>query len=274
VCPACREGRAVLCDRLEKVTYRNRLPSGATRLHARDQAVAPFLGTACFSDFVVIPEEAAVVVSSDVPFEALATLGCAVVTGVGAVTTSARVPPGSRVVVIGAGGVGLNVVQGAAIAGCELVIAIDLRPAPLEIAKQFGATNTIQGGGNTADAVRELTAGRGADYVFDTVGTPGTVTDALACARKGGTVVLTGLARGDALAAFPMFPFVMQEKRLIGSVYGSGQPVRDIPRLVSWYQDGRLKLNELVSRTYALEGVNDALSALAASDGARGIIRW
>jgi S-(hydroxymethyl)glutathione dehydrogenase/alcohol dehydrogenase len=274
VCPPCREGRAVLCDRLEKVTYRNRLPSGATRLHARDQPVAPFLGTACFSDFVVIPEEAAVVVSSDVPFEALATLGCAVVTGVGAVTTSARVPPGSRVAVIGAGGVGLNVVQGAAITGCELVVAIDLRPAPLEIAKQFGATNTIQGGGKTADAVRELTAGRGADFVFDTVGTPGTVTEALACARKGGTVVLTGLARGDTLAAFPMFPFVMQEKRLIGSVYGSGQPVRDIPRLVSWYQDGRLKLNELVSRTYDLEGVNDALSALAASDGARGIIRW
>jgi S-(hydroxymethyl)glutathione dehydrogenase / alcohol dehydrogenase len=274
VCPPCRDGRAVLCDRLEKVTYRNRLPSGATRLRARDQAVAPFLGTACFSDFVVIPEEAAVVVSADVPFEALATLGCAVVTGVGAVTTSARVPPGSRVVVIGAGGVGLNVVQGAAIAGCEIVVAIDLRPAPLEIAKQFGATNTIQGGGKTADAVRELTAGRGADFVFDTVGTPGTVTEALACARKGGTVVLTGLARGDALAAFPMFPFVMQEKRLIGSVYGSGQPVRDIPRLVSWYQDGRLKLDELVSRTYALEGANDALSALAASDGARGIIRW
>jgi S-(hydroxymethyl)glutathione dehydrogenase / alcohol dehydrogenase len=274
VCPPCRDGRAVLCDRLEKVTYRNRLPSGATRLHARDQPVAPFLGTACFSDFVVIPEEAAVVVSSDVPFEALATLGCAVVTGVGAVTTSARVPPGSRVAVIGAGGVGLNVVQGAAIAGCEIIVAIDLRPAPLEIARQFGATQMIQGGGKTQDAVRELTGGRGADFVFDTVGTPDTVTEALACARKGGTVVLTGLARGDALAAFPMFPFVMQEKRLIGSVYGSGQPARDILRLVSWYQDGRLKLDELVSRTYALAGVNDALSALAASDGARGVIRW
>jgi S-(hydroxymethyl)glutathione dehydrogenase/alcohol dehydrogenase len=274
VCPSCREGRAVLCDRLERITYRNRLPSGATRLHARDQAVAPFLGTACFSDFVVIPEEAAVVVSPDVPFDALATLGCAVVTGVGAVTTSARVPSGSRVAVIGAGGVGLNVVQGAAIAGCEVIVAIDLRPAPLEIAKQFGATNTIRGGGKTADAVRELTAGRGADFVFDTVGTPGTVTEALSCARKGGTVVLTGLARGDAMAGFPMFPFVMQEKRLIGSVYGSGQPVRDIPRLVSWYQDGRLKLKELVSRTYALEGVNDALAALAASDGARGVIKW
>ncbi|OLE78274.1 MAG: hypothetical protein AUF76_19600, partial [Acidobacteria bacterium 13_1_20CM_2_65_9] len=193
VCAPCREGRAVLCDRLERVTYRNRLPSGASHVHARDQAVAPFLGTACFADFVIVPEEGAIRVSPDVPFDALATVGCAVVTGVGAVTNAAQVTPGSRVAVIGAGGVGLNVVQGAAIAGCEMVIAIDLRPAPLEIAKRFGATHTIAAGEKMADAIRELTAGRGADFVFDTVGNPRTLTDALASARKGGTVVLTGL---------------------------------------------------------------------------------
>jgi len=275
LCAPCREGRAVLCDRLEKVTYRNRLPSGASHLHARDQAVAPFLGTACFSDFVIVPEEGAIRVSPDVPFDALATVGCAVVTGVGAVRNAAQVTPGSRVAVIGAGGIGLNVVQGAAIAGCETVIAIDLRPVPLEIAKRFGATHTIPAAGEKiADAVRDLTGGRGADFVFDTVGNTRTLTDALAMARKGGTVVLTGLARGDTQAAFPMFPFVMQEKRLIGSVYGSGQPRRDIPNLVSLYQQGRLKLQELVSRTYTLSGVNDALDALASSDGARGVIKW
>jgi len=274
VCPPCREGRAVLCDRLEKVTYRNRLPSGAARLHARAQTVAPFLGTACFSDFVVVPQEGAVRVPRDVPFDALATVGCAVVTGIGAVTTAARVTPGSRVVVIGAGGVGLNVVQGAAIAGCETIVAVDLRPAPLEIARRFGATDTIAAGEKMPEAIRELTAGRGADFVFDTVGTPRTLADALASTRKGGTVVLTGLARGDTQAAFPMFPFVMQEKKLIGSVYGSGQPVRDIANLVSLYQQGRLKLRELVSRTYPLNGVNDALEALGSSDGARGVITW
>jgi len=274
VCPPCREGRAVLCDRLEKVTYRNRLPSGATHVHARDQAVAPFLGTACFSDFVIVAEEGAIRVARDVPFDALATVGCAVVTGIGAVTNAARVSPGSRVVVIGAGGVGLNVVQGAAIAGSDVVIAIDVRPAPLAIAKAFGATHTMPSADKVADDVRELTNGRGADFVFDTVGTPRTLTDALAMTRKGGTVVLTGLARGDTQAAFPMFPFVMQEKRLIGSVYGSGHPQRDIPALVSLYQQGRLKLNELVTRTYPLSGVNDALAALASSDGARGVIRW
>ena len=273
-CPPCREGRAVLCDRLDKTTYRNKLPSGASRLHARQQDVAAFLGTACFSSYVVVPEEAAIPVARDLPFDALATLGCAVLTGVGAVINAARVPEGARVAVIGAGGVGLNVVQGAAIAGSERVIAIDLRPAPLAIASTFGATDTIDAAGEVPAAIRALTNGRGADFVFDTVGSPATRATAIASTRKGGAVVLTGLSRVDSQGSIPMFPFVMQEKRLLGSVYGSGNPARDIPRLVSLYQDGRLKLKELVSRTYPLVRINDALDALAASDGARGVIRW
>ena len=273
-CAPCREGRAVLCDRLEKTTFRNRLPSGASRLHARQQDVAPFLGTACFSDFVVVPAEAAIRVARDLPFDALATLGCAVLTGVGAVMNAAKVAAGSRVAVIGAGGVGLNVVQGAVIAGSERIIAIDLRPAPLAIARTFGATDTVDAAGDVPAAVRSLTSGRGADFVFDAVGSPATLAAAIASARKGGTVVLTGLSRVDGQGTIPMFPFVMQEKRLIGSVYGSGNPARDIPRLAALYEEGKLKLRELVSRTYTLAGINDAMDALAAADGARGIIKW
>jgi len=273
-CAPCREGKAALCDRVEKVSFRNKLPSGAARIHARGKDVAPFLGTACFSDFVVVPEAGAIPVPHDVPFDALATIGCAVVTGVGAVANAAQVPRGARVAVIGAGGVGLNVVQGAAIAGCDEIIAIDLRPVPLQIARQFGATHTIDASTDVPAQVRGLTGGRGADFVFDTVGSPATLNTALTSTRKGGAVVLTGLSRVDSQASFAMFPFVMQEKRLLGSVYGSGQPSRDIPRLVSLFQEGKLKLRELVSRTYALDGVNEALDALAASDGARGVIRW
>src|SRR5262245_51054315 len=274
VCAPCREGRAVLCDRVEKVTFRNRLPSGASRLRAREQAIAPFLGTACFADFAVVPAEGAIPVPRDVPFEALATVGCAVITGVGAVINAAQVAPGSTVAVIGAGGVGLNVVQGAVIAGAERIVAIDVRPNPLAIATQFGATDAILSPEKLPDAVRAITGGRGADVGFDTVGAPRTLTDAIAAAKKGGTIVLTGLSRGDSLAAFPTFPFVMQEKRLIGSVYGSGVPARDIPQLVALYEEGKLKLRELVSRTYPLDGVNDALAALEASDGARGVLLW
>jgi S-(hydroxymethyl)glutathione dehydrogenase/alcohol dehydrogenase len=262
----------VLCERLDRTTYRNKLPSGATKLRARGQEVAHFLSTACFAQHAVIPQEGAVPVPADVPFDALATVGCAVVTGVGAVTTAARATSGSSVAIIGAGGVGLNVVQGAAIAGCEPIIAIDRRSAPLAIARSFGATHTVESPPKMPDAVRELTDGRGADYVFDTVGTPQTLADALAATRKGGTVVLTGLSRVDAVGAVQMFPFVMQEKRLVGSAYGSGQPPEDIRRLVEWFRNGRLKLRELVSRTYSLDQVNDALSALAAGEGARGVI--
>jgi len=272
VCPSCADGRAVLCDRLDKTTYRNRLPSGALRLHARGQDLHHFLGTACFAEFVVVAEEAAVVVDRDVPFDALATVGCAVVTGVGAVMTAARVPAGSRVAVIGAGGVGLNIIQGARLAECERIIAVDCQPAPLALAGTFGATDVIQAASNAAEAVRALTGGRGADFVFDTVGTPATLSDALSATRKGGTVVLTGLSRIDTLASVQTFPFVMQEKRLIGSVYGSGRPTEDIVRLVRWFQEGRLKLTELVTRIYTLNQLNQALDALATGQGARGVI--
>ncbi|MCA1575511.1 MAG: zinc-binding dehydrogenase [Acidobacteria bacterium] len=251
-----RAAGVVLCDRLERTTYRNRLPAGGSRLRARGQDVAHFNGTACFADFAVVAEEGAIPVPASVPFEVLATLGCAVVTGIGAVTNAARVERGARVAVIGAGGVGLNVVQGAVLVGCEKIIAVDTRPRPLNLARDFGATHTIEAGeGNVAEEVRALTDGRGADYVFDTVGTPATISQALESARKGGVVVLTGLSRTDALASIPTFPFVMQEKRLI----------------VTLYQGGELKLRELVTRAYQLDGINEAL---AAGEGARGIIRW
>lgn len=272
VCPPCAAGSPMLCDRLEKTTYRNRLPGGGTRLRARGQDIAPFLGTACWASHTVVPEAALVPVSRDVPFAPLAAVGCAVVTGVGAVRNAARVPSGAAVAVIGAGGVGLNVAQGASLAGASRVIVVDRAEAPLAMARALGATDAVQPTGKTSDAVRELTGGRGADFVFDTVGTPATLTDAILSARKGGTIVVTGLSRLDAQGAIRLYPFVMQEKRLVGSVYGSGNPLDDIADLVRAYQESRLKLDELVARTYPLEQVNDALAALAGGGGGRGIL--
>jgi Zn-dependent alcohol dehydrogenase len=159
------------------------------------------------------------------------------------------------------------------IAGCERIISVD-REAFHWPCGRVCATDTIRAAEEVPAAIRDKTGGRGADYVFDTVGSPSTLTDALSAARKGGTVVVTGLSRIDAHASIPIFPFVMQEKRLIGSVCGSGQPVRDIGRLISLYQEGRLKLRELIVRTYPLEQINEALDALEASAGARGMIRF
>jgi len=273
-CPMCLEGRPVLCDRLLKTTYRNRLPGGGTRLRARDQEIAHFNSTACFADYAVVAEEGAIPIPTDVPFAVLATIGCAVVTGVGAVKNAARAQQGNSVVMIGAGGVGLNVAQGASLAKCAPIIAVDLRATALNLAQDFGATHTIEASENVVEAVRELTKGRGADYVFDTVGAPATIAQAVECTRKGGSVVLTGLSRTDTLASIPAFPFVMQEKRLIGSVYGSGQPLVDIPKLVELYREGKLKLRELVTHTYRLDEVNEALNTLAGGTDARGIIEW
>lgn len=157
-CPPCLEGRPVLCDRLERTTYRNRLPAGDTLLTARGQKVLHYNGTACFADFAVVAEEGVIPVPEEVPFEALATLGCAVVTGVGAVLNAARSEAGASAVVIGTGGVGLNVVQGARLAGCERIVALDTRAEPLRLAREFGATDAVEASGEkVAERVRELT---------------------------------------------------------------------------------------------------------------------
>jgi S-(hydroxymethyl)glutathione dehydrogenase/alcohol dehydrogenase len=271
-CAPCQEGTPLLCDRLEKTTFRNKLPWGGTRLSARGEEVAPFLGTACFATHAVVPQEALVAVPSAIPFAALGAVGCAVVTGVGAVANAAKVPRGATVAVIGAGGVGVNVIQGAVLAGASRVIAVDKEAGPLAIARQLGATHVAQPSGKTADAVKELTDGRGAEFVFDTVGSPATLTDAIQSARKGGTVVVTGLSRIDAQGALRLYPFVMHEKRLIGSVYGSGNPLQDIERLVNLHLAGGLKLDELTTRRYRLDQVNEALAALAQGEGGRGVI--
>ncbi len=222
--PSCSAGRrlAVNACRADRVirscataSTRRRTVIGCRRERhdctTANERVAAFLGTACFADYAVVAEAGAIPVPRDVPFDVLATLGCAVVTGVGAVMNAAQVPSRSSVVVIGAGGVGLNVVQGAALAGSERIIAVDRQPAPLALSRVFGATDVALAPASVADAVRDLTGGLGADYVFDTVGSPSTVADAVAATRKGGTIVVTGLARIDGVASLPMFPF--QEKR-------------------------------------------------------------
>jgi Zn-dependent alcohol dehydrogenase len=254
------------------------LPWGGSRL-ARPavngepgQEVAPFLGTACFASHTVVPEEGLVRVPRDVPFTDLAAVGCAVVTGVGAVSNAARIRKGAIVAVIGAGGVGANVIQGAVLEGASTIIAIDREAAPLELARRLGATHALQPVGKTADAVKDLTGGRGAEFVFDTVGTPATLIDAVTSARKGGTVVVTGLSRLDAQGSIRMYPFVMQEKRLVGSVYGSGRPLDDIERLVKLGRERRLNLHDLATRTYQLGQINEALDALGRGEGGRGVI--
>ena len=194
-------------------------------------------------------------------------------TGVGAVTRCAEVEAGASVVVIGCGGVGLNVVQGARLAGARLIVACDLLDNKLEYAKGFGATHTINA--KTEDVVKrtqELTGGRGADYAFDAIGGEATTLQILDAIRPGGTAVIVGMAAMNVRAPITPYMMALQEKTLRGTMYGSVRPNIDFPLLVELYLDGRLKIDQLVSRTYRLAEINDGFAALRSGQVARGVV--
>jgi S-(hydroxymethyl)glutathione dehydrogenase/alcohol dehydrogenase len=221
----------------------------------------------------VVPASSAVRLPSDVPLDKAALVGCAVMTGVGAVLNTAKVTPGSLVAVFGAGGIGLNAIQGAAIADAARVLAVDVNPAKLAFAQAFGATDRVDASqSDPVAAVKELTGGRGADFTFEAIGRKQSIEQAYAATRRGGTCVVIGIgSRADAISLSTFF-LPIESKRLLGCWYGGADVARDFPRLVALYQSGRLKLDELVTRTYALGEVNQAFDDLAAGRNARGLI--
>jgi S-(hydroxymethyl)glutathione dehydrogenase/alcohol dehydrogenase len=267
-CFHCRLGEPHLCDVGSAINRTNRMPDGSSRVRLGGEELNVFSALGALAEEATVPASAAVKLPADAPLERCALLGCAVTTGVGAVFNTARVTPGSSVAVVGAGGVGLNAIQGAAIAGAATIVAVDPNPAKLELARAFGATCVAP----SAEAVRELTGGRGADYVFEAVGRKETIEAALAATRRGGTCVVIGVGSAKESASLNVFGIPFFEKRLCGSWFGSADVHRDIPRLYRLYRAGRLKLDELCSRTYALDEVNRAFADLTAGVNARGVV--
>ncbi len=269
-CRFCASGRPALCSNRQGVEARG----GAARMHdASGDDVHQFLDTSAFAEHVLVREEGVITVSPDIPLEVAALVGCAVLTGVGAVTRTARVEPGSTVAVFGAGGVGLNVVQGALLAGASRIIVVDLRPAALELARRFGATDTLDASdpavGDPAKAVRKLTGG-GVDYAFEVVGLPQTISQAWESLAPGGRAVVVGLTQPrDQVTLRADF---LSEKALLGCILGSAVPRVDVPRALDLYQRGKLKIEELLTRHYRLDQINEALEALQSGEGGRGII--
>jgi len=215
-----------------------------------------------FAEEVVVPESGAIAVQADAPLDVLALVGCGVATGIGAVQRTAAVPEGASVAVIGCGGVGLSVVQGARLAKAGRVIAVDLDPARAELARRFGATDAVAAAG-AVEAVHDMTAG-GVDFAFDAIGKIETTEQAIGMLGIGGTAVVVGLPPTGATARFE--PLVMSERelRIIGSNYGSTIPAEDFPALVDLYLAGDLMLDELVSGRRPLEDAEAALQDLAA----------
>ena len=274
-CYFCNRGRPALCDLGTGIRWSGRLPDGTTRFRLGGEEIRHFAGVSSFSEYTVLLEEAVVPIRRDVPLHKAALVGCAVMTGVGAVINTAKVEPGSSVVVIGAGGVGLNVIQGAALAGAERVIAVDLLDNKLEYARQFGATHTVNARqADVVEAVKELTEGRGADYAFEVIGLPQTIRQAYEVVRRGGTAVVVGVAPTGAEVSLNAASIMLQEKTLRGSLYGSCVPRVDIPRMLGLYVAGKLKLDELISREYPIEQINEAFAALERGEVARSIIRF
>ena len=270
-CAYCSRGEPVLCNGADSERWL--LFDGTARLHTTaGQDLNHFARTASFAEYAVVPESGAVPVRDDVPFDTAALIGCSVMTGVGAVINTARVEAGSSVLVIGCGGVGLNCIQGAVLAGAERIIAVDLKANKLEYARQFGATDVLDASeGDTAARVLELTGG-GVDYAFEAIGFSKTIVDCYESTRLGGTTVVVGMAPEDDMMTIPALSLPRTEKVLRGSWYGSARPWLDLPKMVELYMGGRLQVDPLVSRTYPLDEINEAYEALDRGDVARSVL--
>jgi Zn-dependent alcohol dehydrogenase len=266
-CFYCTTGAPYLCDAPWPGDAPGRLRN------ARGDSLRPGFATATFAEETVVHESQVVPLPAGVPLDGAALLACAVVTGVGAVVNTAAVAPGSSVVVLGCGGVGLNAVQGARLAGASPIIAADVRAGKLPVARRFGATDTLDAGDpEAAGAVLALTGGRGADYVFVTAGQASAVDQALQLVRPAGTVVVTGMPPRDSTVPLSVFGLVATGRRVLGSVMGSTRLRVDVPRLVALYQQGRLLLDELISARYPLEGINEAIESLERGGALRNVI--
>jgi Zn-dependent alcohol dehydrogenase len=266
-CFFCELGEAHLCEHEFPADRDSRLrtPEGAS--------VAQGLHTAAFAEAVVVDQSQVAVVPQSVGFDVAALLGCGVLTGVGAVLDRARVSEGSSVLVVGTGGVGLNSVQGAALREAAPIIAADISPAKRETAIDFGATHVVDpAGGEMSNEVRALTGGRGADYVFVTVGHGDAVEQGLTCVRRGGTLVVVGMPPSGESFRVEAVDLAHNEVRILGSKMGSARLASAVPFLVELYEQGRLKLDELISGRYPLERIDEAIAGSRNGSALRNVI--
>jgi len=258
-CPRCQSGRSFQCQHPEATLRR---PTDTPRLSRNGQALYQGLGLAGFAERALIHENQLALVPMEMPFAQAALLGCGVVTGAGAVLNTASVAAGDTVVIIGAGGVGLNAVSGARIAGASRIVVIDLQPKRLEVARKFGATDVIDSTKTKpVEAVRDLLRG-GADHVFDFVGLKAAAEQGLAMLAVGGGLYLVGVSKPEVDIDLNIFDAIGGQKRVQGVNFGSTNFKRDIPMYADLYLQGRMNLDDLVSKKIALRDVNDGYSAL------------
>ena len=269
-CHYCVIGRPNLCERRQP--GRGVLPDGTTRMSLRGTPVHHYGHVATYASRTVVAESCAIKIDPAMPLDRAALIGCSVMTGVGAVINTARVPAGASMAVFGVGGVGLNAVQGGALAAAHPIIAVDVRAAKLEHARAMGASHVVDGSReDPAAAIRRIT-GRGADYTFVAVGSVEAMRQAIDALAPGGECVLIGVGETGSTIPLDPRPIVTAERVVRGSSYGSARTREDLPRLVNLYQAGKLRIDEMITRRYGLEEANEAFRALAAGELARSLI--
>lgn len=262
-CQNCREGRTNLCSGMGM--------GGAAKMTAGGAPLSGAAGAGTFAEEMVMPESGVVAIAKDVPLELACLISCGVMTGVGAAINTAKIRPGSTVAVIGCGGVGINVIQGAKIAGASAIVAVDKVESKLELAKSFGATH-----GTTPEGLRELSAqvtgGLGFDYAFEVIGLSQTIRAAYDAVKRGGTAVIVGMGRFDDMVQLSAFEIFYSEKKLLGSYYGGANVSVDFQRLINLWRGGQLDLERLITRKISLDQVDDAFAAMETGEVIRQVI--
>jgi S-(hydroxymethyl)glutathione dehydrogenase / alcohol dehydrogenase len=266
-CPACAEGAPVFCEEVFPLDRSTPLHDGAGK------PLVHGLRTGAFAERMVVDQSQAVAIPNDVPLDSAALIACGVLTGMGAVVNTAGVKAGSSVVVIGCGGVGLNSIQGARLAGASPIIAVDIEPSKLAAAREFGATETINARSeDVAGRVKALTGGRKADWVFVTVGVKGAAEQGASLMKRNGATVLVGMPPSGVLATIDPGSLAADGQKILGSKMGSARPVIDVPMIVKLYREGRLKLDQLISGRYRLESINEAIASARSGAALRNVI--
>ncbi|HTW07017.1 MAG TPA: Zn-dependent alcohol dehydrogenase [Acidimicrobiales bacterium] len=274
-CRYCESGRPNLCSVAAPSLLAGTLVSGARRLSHQGQPLYHYSFLSTFAEEVVVDEACCVPVRPDVPMAVAALVGCAVMTGYGAVVNRAQVQPGATVLVFGAGGVGLSAVMAARLAGAEHIVAVDPVASKRELALELGATLAVDASpGASAAVVADLTDGEGADVAIESAGRPELVAAAFDQTRRGGTIVCVGIPPVDARVALPGPALVRHEKVVTGSLYGSCRPLQDMPKILDLYAERRLPLDRLVTRTYELDDINVAFEDMVAGRLARGVVEF
>ena len=269
-------GQCYYCSRGDRVMCETTLPL-STRQPIKDATGAPvaqMMNVGSFADQVLVHHSQIAVMPKDVDFAVASLLGCGVITGVGAAINTTQIKPGESVVVIGTGGVGLNCIQGAALSGANPLIAVDVNDLKLEASKEFGATHVINSktSADVAAAVRELTGGRMADHVLVSVGVGPAIEQGIGLMGKGAETIIVGMPPSGVTTTFDPSWLASDSQRIVGSKMGSAQTPADIPQLVGLYRGGRLKLDELITGTYPLEEINEAIASVRRGEALRNVV--